>query len=406
MKKAVIYGAGNIGRGFIGQLLTMSDYEVAFLDINKEVIGKLSEDRQYPITIVSNDGNREIIVKNVYGIDSSVEENAIKAIFEADIMSTSLGVNVLRFVAKTLAKAIEMRIDAKRPPLNILLCENLIDANIYLKNEIFKYLSEDKKAVFDENVGLVEASIGRMVPVLPKKEGDNILRVAVEEFDVLHLDKDGFVGELPEIYNTRLCTPFNLYIQRKLFIHNMCHSVTAYLGAREYEYIWEAIENSDIKYIVEQLGVTSARAIALENGGDALELIDFLNKLLYRFYNKELKDTIERVGKDPIRKLKAIDRITGAYLLAKKHGLDTTFNMIAFAAALIFRKDADDASKTVNDDYKTLGAKATLKKYTDVDFTDEECAVIDTYAELIGKNDYRSVILMAEKLRAKAIPNK
>ncbi len=406
MKKAVIYGAGNIGRGFIGQLLTMSDYEVAFLDINKEVIGKLSEDRQYPITIVSNDGNEEIFVKNVYGIDSSVEENAIKAIFEADIMSTSLGVNVLRFVAKTLAKAIEMRIEAKRPPLNILLCENLIDANIYLKNEIFKYLKEETKAVFDQNIGLVEASIGRMVPVLPKKEGDNILRVAVEEFDVLHLDKDGFVGELPEIYNTRLCTPFNLYIQRKLFIHNMCHSVTAYLGAREYEYISEAIENTDIKYIVEQLGVTSARAIALENGGDALELIDFLNKLLYRFYNKELKDTIERVGKDPIRKLKAIDRITGAFNLARKHGLDTTFNLIAFAAALIFRKDADDASKAVNDDYKALGAKATLKKYTDVDFTDEECEIIDNYAKLIEKNDYKSVILIAEKLRAKAIPNK
>lgn len=406
MKKAVIYGAGNIGRGFIGQLLTMSDYEVAFLDINKEVIGKLSEDRQYPITIVSNDGNREIIVKNVYGIDSSVEENAIKAIFEADIMSTSLGVNVLRFVAKTLAKAIEMRIEAKRPPLNILLCENLIDANIYLKNEIFKYLKEETKEVFDQHIGLVEASIGRMVPVLPKKEGDNILRVAVEEFDVLHLDKDGFVGELPEIYNTRLCTPFNLYIQRKLFIHNMCHSVTAYLGAREYEYISEAIENTDIKYIVEQLGVTSARAIALENGGDALELIDFLNKLLYRFYNKELKDTIERVGKDPIRKLKSIDRITGAFNLARKHGLDTTFNLIAFAAALIFRKEADDASKAVNDDYKALGAKATLKKYTDVDFTDEECEIIDNYAKLIEKNDYKSVILIAEKLRAKAIPNK
>lgn len=406
MKKAVIYGAGNIGRGFIGQLLTMSDYEVAFLDINKEVIGKLSEDRQYPITIVSNDGNREIIVKNVYGIDSSVEENAIKAIFEADIMSTSLGVNVLRFVAKTLAKAIEMRIEANRPPLNILLCENLIDANIYLKNEIFKYLKDETKEVFDKHVGLVEASIGRMVPVLPKKEGDNILRVAVEEFDVLHLDKDGFVGELPEIYNTRLCTPFNLYIQRKLFIHNMCHSVTAYLGAREYEYIWEAIENTDIKYIVEQLGVTSARAIALENGGDALELIDFLNKLLYRFYNKELKDTIARVGKDPIRKLKSIDRITGAYLLAKKHGLDTTFNLIAFAAALIFNKEGDDASKAVSSDYKTLGAKETLKKYTEVEFSDSDCAIIDKYASLIAKNDYKAVIKIAEKERANAIPNK
>ena len=406
MKKAVIYGAGNIGRGFIGQLLTMSGYEVAFMDINKEVIGKLNEDRQYPITIVSNDGNREIIVKNVYGIDSSVEENAIKAIFEADIMSTSLGVNVLRFVAKTLAKAIEMRIDAKRPPLNILLCENLIDANIYLKNEIFKYLSDDKKAVFDQNIGLVEASIGRMVPVLPKKEGDNILRVAVEEFDVLHLDRDGFVGELPDIYNTRLCSPFNLYIQRKLFIHNMCHCVCAHLGAEKYDYISEAIEDLDIKYIVEQVGVTSARAIALENGGDVGELIDFLNKLLYRFYNKELKDTIARVGKDPIRKLKKIDRLTGAYLLAKKHGIDTTFNMIAFAAALCFRKDGDEASFAVNDDYKTLGVVETLKKYTEVEFTKEEGEVIENYCKLIEAGDLKAVIKTAERLRAKSIPNK
>ena len=176
--------------------------------------------------------------------------------------------------------------------------------------------------------------------------------------------------------------------------------------AREYEYIWEAIENTDIKYIVEQLGVTSARAIALENGGDALELIDFLNKLLYRFYNKELKDTIARVGKDPIRKLKSIDRITGAYLLAKKHGLDTTFNMIAFAAALIFNKEGDDASKAVSEDYTTLGAKETLKKYTEVEFTDSECAIIDTYASLIAKNDYKAVIKIAEKERANAIPNK
>ena len=50
MKKFVMYGAGNIGRGFIGQVFSDAGYQVGFVDINKEVIGKLNSDNEYPAT--------------------------------------------------------------------------------------------------------------------------------------------------------------------------------------------------------------------------------------------------------------------------------------------------------------------------------------------------------------------
>ena len=63
MKKAVMYGAGNIGRGFIGQLFSESGYEVAFIDVNREIIDQLNRDGQYPVGVLSGTGCREITGK-------------------------------------------------------------------------------------------------------------------------------------------------------------------------------------------------------------------------------------------------------------------------------------------------------------------------------------------------------
>jgi mannitol-1-phosphate 5-dehydrogenase len=49
MKKAVMYGAGNIGRGFIGQLFSESGYHVVFIDIADSVVDRLNKDGCYPV---------------------------------------------------------------------------------------------------------------------------------------------------------------------------------------------------------------------------------------------------------------------------------------------------------------------------------------------------------------------
>ena len=69
MKKFIMYGAGNIGRGFIGQTFSDAGYKVGFIDINQEVIGRLNADKSYPVHTVTTDANIEKAVENVYGID-------------------------------------------------------------------------------------------------------------------------------------------------------------------------------------------------------------------------------------------------------------------------------------------------------------------------------------------------
>ena len=56
MKKAVMYGAGNIGRGFIGKVFSDSGYEVVFLDIMQDVIDEMNRRGEYTVRIVSNEG--------------------------------------------------------------------------------------------------------------------------------------------------------------------------------------------------------------------------------------------------------------------------------------------------------------------------------------------------------------
>ena len=233
MKKAVMYGAGNIGRGFIGQLFHMSGYEIAFIDVNMAVVDKLNTDGKYPIYITEGEGYREYLVTGVSGVNGRDNDAIAEAIASADIMATAVGVNILKFIAAPFAHGVRRRmqkgVDA---PLNIIICENMIGADHYLAEMIKENLSEEEKQYFDTHIALVEPSIGRMVPATPKEIAEkNPLAVCVEAYCELPVDKAAFKGEIPEIQNMVPFAPFDFYIRRKLFMHNMSHAITAYFGA-------------------------------------------------------------------------------------------------------------------------------------------------------------------------------
>ncbi len=229
--KAVMYGAGNIGRGFIGKVFSESGYEVCFVDVSMPVVDQINKDNEYTVKIVSNKFRHEQIVKNVRAVNGSDVPSVADEILCADIMATAVGVNVLPRIVKPICEGLKKRYDLNKGPLNIIICENLIDADQYLRGLIETEMGEFYKTWLDNNLGLVEASIGRMVPVMTDEmcEG-NILKVWVEPYDELPVDKDAFIGDIPKLSNLLPFSPFGFYIKRKLFIHNMGHAMCAYFG--------------------------------------------------------------------------------------------------------------------------------------------------------------------------------
>ncbi len=365
MKKFIMYGAGNIGRGFIGPTFSKSGYSVGFIDINLEVINRLNQDKCYPVDVVSTNGEETLNILNVYGIDGNDIELVSNEIANCDVMATAIGVNVLKFIAKPIAFGIKKRFLANKKPLNIIICENLIGADEYLKGLIKAEIPEFSLRI-DKEIAFIEASIGRMVPTLSdeKKKG-NPLRIAVEPYDILPVDKNAIKGSLDDVKNLYPYSPFNLFIQRKLYMHNLSHAITAYLGnLKGYEYIYQAINDFDIKYTAFRALMQSARAIAKENDADINILISHAENLLYRFTNKALLDTVERVGKDTIRKLSQNDRLIGAINLCEKHDINCEYICLGVASGMTFAPTSDERSVELKNFAEQYGVALALEKYS------------------------------------------
>ena len=336
MKQAVMYGGGNIGRGFIGALLSQSGYAVTFVDVAAPVVSALQENRTYPVRYVSNEGNRDVWIENVTAVNGNDTASVAEVIAGCDIMATAVGVRILPFIVPNIVAGLRKRWADGKGPLNIIICENLMDANKILAQMIKEKLTSDEQAVFDETVGLVEASIGRMVPVQTEEMKDgNPLRVCVESYGFLPVDKAAFKGEIPEIKNMVPYAPFDYFLKRKLYIHNMGHATCAYLGdLLGLTYIYEAIDRAEIYITVKNAMLESAQALARQYGAPIQPLMDHIDDLLNRFTNAALGDTCQRVGGDPARKLSPEDRLIGAGKLALSLGITPSYIAVGAAAGL------------------------------------------------------------------------
>jgi len=334
--KAVMYGAGNIGRGFIGALFSQSGYDVAFVDVAKPVVEALQARGSYPLRVLDGAGYEDIQIEHVGAIDGTDADAVSRAIAGADVMATAVGANILKFIAPNIANGLKLRFANGGTPLNILICENLMDANKVLEGMIKQHLNEREQAWFDQNVGLVEASIGRMVPVQTDemKAGDT-LRVCVERYGYLPVDRDAFRGEIPQIRNMVPFSPFDFYIRRKLYIHNLGHATAAYLGLYTGKpLIADAIDEPEILFLAEGAMLESAEALSKKYGVALPEILRHISDLLARFANRSLGDTCARVGADPVRKLAASDRLMGSARLCLEQGVSPAYLCVGAAGAV------------------------------------------------------------------------
>ena len=359
--KAVHFGAGNIGRGFIGALLSRAGYEVVFADVNEAVISELNNRGEYTVTIASEEGGQELVT-GVRGLHSNQEEDAlVHEIATADLITTAVGPTVLKFIAPTLAKGLKQRAaDAK--PVDVVACENAIRATSTLKEYTKDQVSESEWATIIQKTGFADAAVDRIVP---NQKNEDILAVSVEPFFEWVVEKPSLKGDNAAIEGVTYVDDLIPFIERKLFTVNTGHALAAYFGYEKgLTTIKEAMEDQDVKHKV-QAGLNETKLVLVqEYGFDKAEHEAYITKIIGRFENPYLSDDIVRVGRGPIRKLGFNDRLIKPARMLFDQGQVPSVLLEVIEAALHFDVADDTESQELQKLLKEKGKKETLIQVT------------------------------------------
>ena len=341
---AVMFGAGNVGRGFLGQLFSESGYEVVFVDVDEQLIDALNSRRAYTIRLVDNNSVEEVMVGPVRALRAAETTTIASALSESNIAATAVGVRALSQIAPLFAAGIARRSAiGVQDPLNIIVCENLMDAAMAFRTMVAERLDAADQAYLMERVGFVDTVIGRMVPPpTAEMRAQDPSLIAVESYKELPVDRAGFIGSVPSIVGMVPCDNFPVYFARKLYIHNCGHAILGYLGYQcGHTYGYQALENAAIQPLLvaalEEAKVGVVNAYGLEARWLEAHTVDVIRRLA----NRALGDTVFRLARDPLRKLGPTDRLVGAARLAENAGVSPQALSWGIAAGYCF-DDLDD----------------------------------------------------------------
>ena len=361
--KAVHFGAGNIGRGFVGLLLHQGGYDLVFSDVAAPLVDAINAADGYTVHEVG-EGGGDTVVTGFRAINSAEDpEGLIAEIADADVVTTAVGPTVLRFVAAPILDALRRR-DAAAAPLQIMACENAIGATDLLKQEIIDRAGEGWDALAGRAV-FANTAVDRIVPGQPEGAG---IDVTVEPFFEWAIERGPFGDDPPRIPGAHFVDDLAPYIERKLFTVNTGHATTAYLGAQTgVERISDALADDAIASRVASALEETSALLAAKHGLDPQELADYRATILRRFANPALPDTVWRVGRQPLRKLSRHERFIGPAAEAAERGLSVESLLVAVSAALAFDDPEDEQSVELQRRLRTDDPAALARDVTGLD---------------------------------------
>jgi mannitol-1-phosphate 5-dehydrogenase len=339
--KAVHFGAGNIGRGFVGLLLHEAGYEVVFADVADALIDQLSAASSYDVHQVGENPSVKT-VDNFRALNSGKQEaDVVAEITTADVVTTAVGPHILKFVAPVIARGLAGR-EPGLPPLQVMACENAINATDILRREI--------ESAWDASAGELSAvavfantAVDRIVPNQAEGQG---LDVTVETFFEWVIERAPFGAATPEIPGATFVDELGPYIERKLFTVNTGHASAAYFGyAAGIEKISDAMADAAVAAKVRAVLEETKQLLVAKHDFAEAEQEAYVQKILSRFTNPYLPDTVNRVGRAPLRKLSRHERFVGPAAELAERGVVPVALLEAMAAALRFDDAADAEAK-------------------------------------------------------------
>ena len=361
MKQAVMFGAGNIGRGFIGALLERSGWHVTFADVVEPLLNAINTDKHYTVHILDQVcDNWEI--ENISAV-SSIGPDIVPAIASCDLVTTAVGPVVIPRIAKPIAEGIKARMAAgNKSIMNIVCCENGIRVTSKLKADVMALLSNEEKAFAEKYIGFADCAVDR---ICPKPAYDNPLDAAVEQYMEWDVERSAWKGELIEVKGLTYVGDLMACLERKLFTLNSGHAICAYLGfLRGHETILESIQDPAVGDVVHAAMRESGEGLIKEFSFDPETHHAYVERIFSRFHNPHLKDEVSRVGREPIRKLSPMDRLIKPLVTAFGYGLPVDHLLFGAAAALRFHCPEDSQSMEMDQKIAAEGPAAALAAYT------------------------------------------
>ncbi|KAJ5112462.1 Mannitol-1-phosphate 5-dehydrogenase [Penicillium argentinense] len=345
-KKAVHFGGGNIGRGFVAEFLHAAGFEVVFVDVMDSIIEALQNTKSYEVTEVSEEGENTKTITNYRAINSKThEQDVVQEISTADIVTCAVGPNILKFIAPVIAQGIDIR---EQPiPLAVIACENMIGGTDSLRGFIEQKTDPSRLETIGERAAFANSAIDRIVPAQAKDSG---LNVRIEKFYEWVVEKGPF-GKFghPDIAAIHWVDHLEPYIERKLFTVNTSHATAAYYGKHAgKKTIAEAMKDDYIRSTVRDVLQETASLIVDKHEISAREQQEYVETIISRISNPYLEDSVERVGRAPIRKLGRKERFIGpaAQLAERNAKYDSLLGSVEMA--LRFQNvEGDDESVTL-----------------------------------------------------------
>lgn len=395
MAEAVQFGAGNIGRGFMGQLFYEAGFETTFIDVSPELVRLINERRKYPLRLLDAKTRTHIdlVIDRIRAIDIADTVDVAGAVEHADVIGTAVGVDNLASIAPPILSGIQRRFKKKSKPVDIYLCENTLTAAAILKNAVVRDMDDSLKHWTEQNIGFVGTIVARMVPSKSKRFAhDDPLFVVADSYHVFPYDGHAMRGTPLPVDGMRAVDNFEAEVTRKLFTYNLGHAALAYLGyLRGYTYVHELFEDSAfLVYFNGALDEISEAILSRFPDTIGRESQSWVRTdIRLRFSNPMIMDTVYRVGRDPVRKLGPDDRLVGSARLCLEQGIFPENIAVVCAAAYCYDYENDPQAVHLQKIIRDNGLEFALKEISNVDpDSDFGRKIMDSYRYFRRKIQY------------------
>ncbi len=336
----------------------MQGHEVVFAARRDDIIESINRHHGYTV-VTKGKVEAAIEVSGVRAVNVAHRE-FVEEVAHADQVYTSVRPDNLPSISGILAQAILHRVrSGEARPLDVFCCENLKNAGSQLERLIFTYVPFQNAQQIQDRISFNAAVSDRIVSGQETDPSGKLIFTADAVGDIL-FDTLHIKGDFPVMPPLKGIDNFPACIEEKLYILNCGHALAAYMGyKRGYKYIHEAMDDEEINRSVVGAMLEAQQALQCKYGR-TFHYAGFINEILASFSNAKLMDTIARVGRDPIRKLQADDRLVGPAKLAYRYNLKPTFLIQGCAAALSFWNREDPQSVELQKLVQASGTEEAL----------------------------------------------